>query len=77
MTFASLGEYEQSIADFSTTLELAPDFAIPYYGRGFVYSLTGETELAKADLLMVSELSDEPGLIALAEQALAKLGSSD
>ena len=72
-----MGEFELAVADLTGVIELAPEYAKGYYSRGVAYANMGEIEAAKADLLKVQELTDDPELLAWTEQALAQIDDAD
>jgi tetratricopeptide (TPR) repeat protein len=54
--FAGVHEYDRAIADYSTAIQLKPDYAEAYNDRGFAYYLKGNEELAIADYTRAIEL---------------------
>src|SRR6188768_1702942 len=42
-------QYDQAIADYTTAIQLKPDYAEAYNNRGFAYYLKGDAERAIAD----------------------------
>jgi len=44
------GDADAAIACFTRAMELKPDYALPYAGRGFIYSAKGDHNKAIADL---------------------------
>ena len=69
----STSEYDKAIPDFSKAIELEPNLAQPYFGRGVTYAALGKKAEAIADLERCIELSQEPGLTQQAEQLLEQL----
>ena len=49
-------EYDRAIADYTTAIQLKPDFAEAYNDRGFAYYLKGDAERAIADYTRAIEL---------------------
>ena len=47
--FSGAGEYDRAIADYTTAIQLKPDYAEAYNDRGFAYYLKGDAERAIAD----------------------------
>ncbi len=54
--YKDLSDYEQSLTHYNKALESHKDVVF-YYNRGCLYNLMGETELAKKDLLVSFEKS--------------------
>ena len=54
--FAGGHEYDRAIADYTTAIQLKPDYAEAYNDRGFAYYLKGEGERAIADYTRAIEL---------------------
>ena len=48
--------YDQAIADYTTAIQLKPDYAEAYNNRGFAYYLKGDGERAIADYTRAIEL---------------------
>jgi Flp pilus assembly protein TadD len=48
--------YEEALADFDKAIELQPDNATAYKGRGSLYEFLGEYGLADADYARAAEL---------------------
>jgi protein O-mannosyl-transferase len=49
--FRDMGEYDRALADYNRALELKPDFAGGYFGRGYIYcGFLGRSDEAVADL---------------------------
>jgi hypothetical protein len=53
---AGVHEYDRAIADYSTAIQLKPDYAEAYNDRGFAYYLKGDAEHAIADYTRAIEL---------------------
>jgi tetratricopeptide (TPR) repeat protein len=53
---SSAHEYDRAIADYTTAIELKPDYAEAYNDRGFAYYLKGDGEHAIADFTRAIEL---------------------
>src|SRR5262245_59128880 len=53
---ASAHEYDRAIADYTTAIQLQPDYAEAYNDRGFAYYLKGDVEHAIADYTRAIEL---------------------
>ncbi len=54
--FSSVHQYDRAIADYTTAIELKPDYAEAYNDRGFAYYLKGDAERAIADYTRAIEL---------------------
>jgi len=54
--FAGVHQYDRAIADYTTAIQLKPDYAEAYNDRGFAYYLKGEAERAIADYTRAIEL---------------------
>jgi tetratricopeptide (TPR) repeat protein len=54
--FSGVHEYDRAIADYSTAIQLKPDYAEAYNDRGFAYYLKGDAERAIADYTRAIEL---------------------
>ena len=67
------GNFDRAIADYDKAIELDPEYAEAYSNRGFVYYLKGELTKAISDLEKCLELSDDPRVIAKAQQLLDQL----
>jgi len=67
------GELDQAIADFDKAIELDPELAEAYNDRGYAYYLKGEVAKAVSDFEKCIELSNDPRLVAKAQQLLDKL----
>ena len=67
------GNFDRAIADYDKAIELDPEYAEAYGNRGFVYYLEGELTKAISDLEKCLELSDDPGVVARAQQLLDQL----
>ena len=67
------GNFDRAIADYDKAIELDPGLAEAYGNRGFVYYLEGELTKAISDLEKCLELSDDPGVVAKAQQLLDQL----
>ena len=50
IAYASKGEIELAIEDYTKAIALKPDYADAYYNRGGAFLRLGEMEKAKADL---------------------------
>jgi len=53
---ASAHQYGRAIADYTTAIQLQPDYAEAYNDRGFAYYLKGDVERAIADYTRAIEL---------------------
>jgi tetratricopeptide (TPR) repeat protein len=49
-------QYDRAIADYTTAIQLKPDYAEAYNDRGFAYYLRGDAERAIADFTRAIEL---------------------
>ena len=67
------GNFDGAIADYDKAIELDPECAEAYGNRGFVYYLEGELTKAISDLEKCIELSNDPGVVARAQQLLDQL----
>jgi lipoprotein NlpI len=54
--FSGVHEYDRAIADYTTAIQLKPDYAEAYNDRGFAYYLKGDAERAIADYTRAIEL---------------------
>jgi lipoprotein NlpI len=54
--FSGVHQYDRAIADFTTAIQLKPDYAEAYNDRGFAYYLKGDAERAIADYTRAIEL---------------------
>jgi tetratricopeptide (TPR) repeat protein len=54
--FSGAHQYERAIADYTTAIQLKPDYAEAYNDRGFAYYLKGDAERAIADYTRAIEL---------------------
>jgi TPR repeat len=54
--FSSVHQYDRAIADYTTAIQLKPDYAEAYNDRGFAYYLNGHVERAIADYTRAIEL---------------------
>jgi Flp pilus assembly protein TadD len=55
-TYASKGNWDKAIADFTEAIRLDPQCARAYGGRGFAYEQKGETSKAEADFAEAKRL---------------------
>ena len=53
------GDLEQAIADFSRAIELEPENATAYRGRGVAYNESGDPDQALADFERAIELQPD------------------
>ena len=53
---SGIHEYDRAIGDYSTAIQLKPDYAEAYNDRGFAYYLKGNAERAIADYTRAIEL---------------------
>jgi len=58
-TYYYLDKHDRAIADYGRAIELKPDYANPYYGRGLLHQMRGEKEEAIRDFERVLELREE------------------
>ena len=65
--------FNRALADYDKAIELDPEYAEAYGNRGFVYYLKGELTKAINDLEKCLELSDDPRVVAKAQQLLDQL----
>lgn len=68
-----LDNTEQAIDDWSRAIEIDPEYVLPYFNRAQSYFALGDYDAAKADVLKVQELSDDPDKLEWAEGALAEI----
>ena len=54
--FSGAHQYDRAIADYTTAIQLKPDYAEAYNDRGFAYYLKGDAERAIADYTRAIEL---------------------
>jgi tetratricopeptide (TPR) repeat protein len=54
--FSGSHQYDRAIADYTTAIQLKPDYAEAYNDRGFAYFLKGDAERAIADYTRALEL---------------------
>jgi tetratricopeptide (TPR) repeat protein len=54
--FSGVHQYDRAIADYTTAIQLKPDYAEAYNDRGFAYYLKGDAERAIADYTRAIEL---------------------
>jgi tetratricopeptide (TPR) repeat protein len=54
--FSGTHQYDRAIADYTTAIQLNPEFAEAYNDRGFAYYLKGDVERAIADYTRAIEL---------------------
>jgi len=54
--FSDAHQYDRAVADYTTAIELKPDYAEAYNDRGFAYYLKGDFERAIADYTQAIEL---------------------
>jgi tetratricopeptide (TPR) repeat protein len=54
--FSGARQYDRAIADYTTAIQLKPDYAEAYNDRGFTYYLKGDAERAIADYTRAIEL---------------------
>ena len=47
--YIKLGEYQQAIAGYNQIIEILPDLAEAYYGRGLAYRNLGNMEQTRQD----------------------------
>lgn len=63
MEFAKQSKYEEAIISYARAIELNPNFAEAYYGRGLAYGRRGDHDKAIADFTTVIILN--PGFAAV------------
>ena len=73
IAYVQQGELDQAIADFDKAIELDPELAKAYNNRGYAYYLKGEVAKAVSDFEKCIELSNDPRLVAKAQQVLDEL----
>ena len=54
--YSAVHDYDRAIADYTTAIELKPDYAEAYNDRGFAYYLKGDFDRAIADYTRAIEL---------------------
>ena len=64
------------MADFDRAIELRPDYAEAYYGRGVVHEMRDENDEAIRDFERLLELSEDEYWRNEADKHLRELGSS-
>lgn len=73
MYYAHQEQCEKAIEDYSKAIELDPNAADFYYERGVCYRKTGSPAKAMTDFQAVVALTEDPGLITDANQAIDAL----
>ena len=73
IAYVQKGELDQAIADFDKAIELDPELAKAYNDRGYAYYVKGEVAKAVSDFEKCIELSNDPRLVAKAQQLLDEL----
>ena len=68
--FSGKKEYDKAIADFTKAIEIDPNYALAYFGRGLAYKLTANRTWAIDDLSKCIELTNDQSLIQLAKYEL-------
>jgi tetratricopeptide (TPR) repeat protein len=63
--YAQLKMYEKAIADYTSAIDSAPEFAGAYEARSAAYEKIGKTELAQKDRLKAQKLQEEPAITPL------------
>ena len=56
MSYHEIGNYSESIRDYTTAIELSPDVAKTYYLRALSYQKLENADLAQLDLTKAREL---------------------
>ncbi len=73
IAYVQKNELNQAIADFDKAIELDPELAKAYNNRGYTYYLKGEVAKAISDFEKFIEVSNDPRLVAKAQQLLNEL----
>ena len=73
IAYVQKDELDQAITDFDKAIELDPELAKAYNNRGYAYYLKGEVAKAISDFENCIELSNDPRLVAKAQQLLDEL----
>jgi TolB-like protein/Tfp pilus assembly protein PilF len=68
--------YEEAIVQLRKTIELDPSFYYAHYLLGEALELTGDRDAAIAEYQKARELNDDPLVLALLAQAMAKAGNT-
>lgn len=59
--YAALKQYDKAIAEYTKSIQSAPDFArAAYESRAKVYEAIGKSDLAEADIVAAKQLQDAP-----------------
>ncbi|MFC1919104.1 tetratricopeptide repeat protein [Chloroflexota bacterium] len=73
IAYVQKGELDQAIADFDKAIEIDLELAKAYNDRGYAYYLKGDVAKAVSDFEKCIELSNDPRLVAKAQQLLDEL----
>lgn len=73
----SLGQYQQSLADFSQVIEARPDDARGYYNRGLAHELAGFRARAIEDLQQAPNRETDAQMRSQNQDVLAQLYAAE
>jgi Tol biopolymer transport system component/regulator of sirC expression with transglutaminase-like and TPR domain len=73
LLYQDRGDLDLAIEDWTTAVGVDPTYANGYFNRAIAYADMGELDIAREDVLKVQDLSDDPEMVAWAEEALAEL----
>lgn len=74
-TYCYSRRYEAAIAQLRTTIEIDPSFYYAHYQLGQALEFKGDRDAAIAEYQKARELNDDPLVLALLAQAMAKAGN--
>ena len=78
LLYFNRGEFESAIAEYDTTIELAPDYAVPYYNRALSYDQQGNVGDALDNYKRFLELSPtEDDFTSEARKRVEMLGGAE
>jgi tetratricopeptide (TPR) repeat protein len=60
LCYDQLGDTERAVTDYSTAIDLEPNFPFPYFNRSFAYAKTGDVEAAIEDIEVFLGIYDGP-----------------
>lgn len=73
-TYYGKGEYNLAITDFNQAIYIEPTHLLSYFFRGRSYYFLGDKASAKADLIKILELTNDPGINQTIKQQLQEWG---